>query len=260
MPRRSARTKSNASGGWIAGVVVAVVVGPGLMTELFRKHPVALTLVAFGVIVVFTGAVYVRIAKARRLAEYERNVTVTDGMTGTQFEHYVARLMRSSGFRRVRVSGGSGDMGCDVEGYAPDGRKVVVQCKRYRNSLKSPDVQRFAGTARDVHGADVALLVTTAQVTKPARDVAALCRITLVDRPLLAQWATTHTPPISSWLDRRWNRTPGTTVLAVARRIVPTRRPAPPSDATGLPTAEAGPRPSSSRPSTKDWWNDHTAP
>lgn len=53
-------------------------------------------------------------------------------------------------------------MGADVIGRSPCGRRVVVQCKRYKGNLSSPHVQRFAGTARDIHRADVALLVTTA--------------------------------------------------------------------------------------------------
>jgi restriction system protein len=111
----------------------------------------------------------------------------------------VARLMRASGFDRVRMSGGAGDMGADVVGYAADGRRVVVQCKRYSGKLGSPDVQRFAGTARAIHGADEALLVTTGVPSAQAVQVAQLCRITLVDRPALARWVASGTPPIPGW-------------------------------------------------------------
>ncbi|MEV7231677.1 restriction endonuclease [Polymorphospora sp. NPDC051019] len=106
--------------------------------------------------------------------------------------------MRVSGFREVSVCGGANDMGADVIAYTPDGRRVVVQCKRYKGKLGSPDVQRFAGTARDVHRADVALLVTTGTPTRPAREVARHCRITLVDRPMLTEWAATQVAPIPS--------------------------------------------------------------
>ncbi len=70
-----------------------------------------------------------------------------------------------------------------------------MQCKRYRGNLGSPHVQRFAGTARDIHRADIALLVTTGRPTVQAREVARRCRITLVDRPALAQWVGTLVPP-----------------------------------------------------------------
>ncbi len=137
-----------------------------------------------------------RWAGERQLAEHERTVAVTDHMTGAEFERYVARLMRASGYRGVTVSGGSGDMGADVIGRSPCGRRVVVQCKRYAGNLGSPHVQRFAGTARDIHRADVALLVTTGRPTAQAREVARHCRITLVDRPALARWVSTRTLPL----------------------------------------------------------------
>src|SRR5436190_700115 len=69
----------------------------------------------------------VRLRQAARQAERDRNVAVTDAMTGPQFEQYVARLMRRDGLRRVQVCGGSGDLGADVTGYTGDGRKVGVQ-------------------------------------------------------------------------------------------------------------------------------------
>ena len=57
-------------------------------------------------------------------------------------------------------------------------------------------MQRFAGTARDIHGAEIALLVTTGRPTAQAKDVARRCRITLVDRPALARWVATGTSPV----------------------------------------------------------------
>jgi restriction system protein len=168
----------------------------GLLVQAVRDHPWIAAVVAGTVLSVGGAWFYLRSAADRRLAEHERNIAVTDAMTGSEFEHFVARLMRSSGCRGVRVSGGAGDMGADVTGKAPDGRRVVVQCKRYTGALGSPHVQRFAGTARDIHGADIALLVTTGHPTRQARDIARRCRITLVDRPALARWMTTGVPPL----------------------------------------------------------------
>jgi restriction system protein len=169
-----------------------------LAARVTSAHPVATTLTV--TLIAATGAIWwsLRVARSRRLAGYERDIAVTDHMTGPQFEDYVARLMRDSGCRRVRVCGGAGDMGADVIGYSADGRRLVVQCKRYKGNLGSPDVQRFAGTARDIHGADVALLVTTGRPSAQARDVARRCRITLVDRAALARWVGTGTPPFAS--------------------------------------------------------------
>jgi restriction system protein len=172
------------------------VAAAAVVVQLVREHLVITILLVLGVLAAAAVWAYLRAARNRVLAEHERNVSVTDAMSGPEFERYVARLMRASGYRWVKVSGGAGDMGADVIGQSPCGRRVVVQCKRYAGNLGSPDVQRFAGTARDIHRADVALLVTTGRPTTQAREVALRCRITLVDRPALARWVSTQTLPL----------------------------------------------------------------
>lgn len=193
--RKRRRWSTRAKDHWLAcgfGLLASCV----LLGRAIREYPVMTALVGTGVAVALGAWFHVRAKEAHRLADFERDIAVTDGMTGPQFERYVARLMRAGGCRRVQVCGGAGDLGADVIGYAPDGRRLVVQCKRYKGSLGSPDVQRFAGTARDIHGADIALLVTTGRPSGPAREVARRCRITLVDRAALARWASTGVPPV----------------------------------------------------------------
>ncbi|GGW13322.1 hypothetical protein GCM10018980_71780 [Streptomyces capoamus] len=53
-------------------------------------------------------------------------------------------------------------LGAYVVGYLAHGRKLVIQCKKYaaHRSVCSPDMQKFVGTARLEHGAEVALFVT----------------------------------------------------------------------------------------------------
>ena len=182
-------TLAAAGGGFLAGATAVQVI---------REH-LAIAGILTAVALAAAGAwAYWRSTQARTLAEHERNVSITDDMTGTEFEHYVAKLMRASGISAVKVSGGAGDMGADIVGRTRDGRRVVVQCKRYRGNLGSPHVQRFAGTARDIHRADIALLVTTGRPTAQAREVARLCRITMIDRPALARWVSTQMPPLGS--------------------------------------------------------------
>ena len=120
-----------------------------------------------------------------------RTIAATDGMTGAQFEHYVAGLMRRSGFRAVRVTGRTADLGADIVASTSDGRRVVVQCKRYAGNVGSPHVQRLNGTAWTIHGAQVTMLVTTGRITANARELAGRCGIVLVDRDALATWAST---------------------------------------------------------------------
>ncbi|WP_436520978.1 restriction endonuclease [Actinoplanes sp. HUAS TT8] len=190
--RRRRRRKAGNEGGLVVFGGLGLIALLSVIAHQARAHPVAATLIALALAGVAAGGLWLWTAERRRIAAHERRVAITDGMTGDQFEHFTARLMRASGFRGVRVVGGSGDMGADVLARTPDGRRVVVQCKRFAGNLGSPHVQRFAGTARDVHGAEVALLVTTGRPTAQAREVAELCRITLVDRTDLANWLSTR--------------------------------------------------------------------
>ncbi|WSZ87241.1 restriction endonuclease [Streptomyces sp. NBC_00859] len=107
------------------------------------------------------------------------------------FEAAVAALCERDGCRDVEVVGGACDLGADVLATAPDGRRVVVQCKQYGPAHKvgSQDLQRFGGTCWSVHGAQLALVVTTSQLTVPAAEYAAECGIRCVDGACLAAWA-----------------------------------------------------------------------
>ncbi|MEV0848888.1 restriction endonuclease [Streptomyces sp. NPDC049954] len=107
------------------------------------------------------------------------------------FEAAVAALCERDGCRDVEVVGGAGDLGADVLATAPDGRRVVVQCKYYGegNKVGSQDLQRFGGTCWSVHGAQLAAVVTTSEFTAPAEEYAESCGIRCVDGTALAAWA-----------------------------------------------------------------------
>ncbi|MEV8550609.1 restriction endonuclease [Streptomyces glaucescens] len=107
------------------------------------------------------------------------------------FEQAVADLCARDGCTQVEVVGGAGDLGADVLAWAPDGRRVVIQCKRYGddNKVGSQDLQRFGGTCYTVHEADVAIVVTTSDFTAPAEEYAAQCGIVCVNHEGLRAWS-----------------------------------------------------------------------
>ncbi|MGQ4491052.1 restriction endonuclease [Streptomyces sp. SAS_281] len=107
------------------------------------------------------------------------------------FEAAVAALCERDGCQEVEVVGGAGDLGADVLATAPDGRRVVVQCKQYgpEHKVGSQDLQRFGGTCWTVHGAQLAAVVTTSEFTAPALEYAETCGIRCVDGTALAAWA-----------------------------------------------------------------------
>ncbi|MEV3988771.1 restriction endonuclease [Streptomyces sp. NPDC049837] len=121
-------------------------------------------------------------------------------MDADAFEQAVADLCVRDGCLDVEVVGGAGDLGADVVATAPDGRRVVIQCKAYGPDHKvgSQDVQRFGGTCFAVHDAHIAAVVATSEFTEPAAQYAAQCGILCVDRQALTAW-TEGTGP-APWL------------------------------------------------------------
>ncbi|MFF9204406.1 restriction endonuclease [Streptomyces sp. NPDC014986] len=88
------------------------------------------------------------------------------------FEHAVARLCQRDGCTRVEVLGGANDRAGDVRARTPDGRWLLVQCKRYGEGKRvSVEVlYQVNGTYRESHGCDLAAVVTTSTFTSSAVD------------------------------------------------------------------------------------------
>nr|BFD83810.1 hypothetical protein StreXyl84_32110 [Streptomyces sp. Xyl84] len=113
-----------------------------------------------------------------------------DAMTGREFEHHIAALLRRDGCTDVVVLGRHGDRGVDITGFTADGRRLVVQCKRFAPHLRitSPELQKFVGSARVLYASDVALYVATCRFTPEALSIADEAGITAVHRTLLEKW------------------------------------------------------------------------
>jgi restriction system protein len=199
--------------GWAWGFVlvtglVLVVSAVTAAVHWAEQHPEAARLIGFLAILAVMAAAGIvlrvrqrtaafRAEQEARKAALERHISSADGLTGPQFERWFARLLDSSGFTRVEVCGGAGDLGADVIATSPRGHRTVFQCKRYGRTRKVPSgqVQQFAGTCRAIHRADIAAIVTTAGFSQPARDLARRLGIVLVDRAVLGAWAADHAPP-----------------------------------------------------------------
>lgn len=118
-----------------------------------------------------------------------RTLAEVDAMTGTEFEELVAGLCRRDGCTEVRRVGGAGDNGADVLGRLPDGRTMVVQCKRYAPSRAIPTRELRDLLGSQVHfRADLAVFVTTSRFTGPSEKFAPAHGILLVHRDHLGLW------------------------------------------------------------------------
>jgi hypothetical protein len=127
--------------------------------------------------------------EAHRRGLYEASfLPAVDAMSGTQFELYVADLMRTTGAREVVHTGGPGDGGADVLAVVASGRPVAIQCKRQFSTTPVGVIREMAGTLAHEHPGRYGVLVTTMLLTKPATELAARAGITVVDRNALAGW------------------------------------------------------------------------
>lgn len=86
------------------------------------------------------------------------------------FERLCQRILRESGFTKVEVTGRTGDGGIDGTGVLRLNLlsfHVLFQCKRYKGSVRAPEIRDFRGAM--VGRADKGLFMTTGTFTADAR-------------------------------------------------------------------------------------------
>jgi Restriction endonuclease len=106
-------------------------------------------------------------------------------LSGPLFELYMERVFKARGYR-VKNTSGPGDQGCDLL-LKRKGEIIVCQLKRYSNSVSNSAVQQ-AVTAVRIYHAHRAMVVTTADFTKSARDAAKSNDCELIGREDLGRW------------------------------------------------------------------------
>ena len=102
-----------------------------------------------------------------------------------EFEHICSNLMRQMGYEKVLVTPRSNDKGIDIVGEK-NGIKAVAQCKRYRNTVGSPDMQLFIGAMHNAN-AEEGIYFTTGAFTREAEVMAKSNNIILIDRTELSK-------------------------------------------------------------------------
>ncbi|MFI7587040.1 restriction endonuclease [Spongisporangium articulatum] len=129
--------------------------------------------------------------RAERLANVRLTLGHIDLLTPSQFETACRDLLRRDGLRAECV-GGSNDQALDVKATDPFGRVVAVQCKHTTvgKNVGSPVLYQVNGTARQVHGAHIVVVVTNGGFSRNARLFAAQHQIHLIGRAELERWAS----------------------------------------------------------------------
>ena len=98
------------------------------------------------------------------------------------YEHEIANRLKELGFN-AHVTKATGDQGADVIADK-DGVTFAIQCKKYSKPIGNKAVQE-ANAGRDFYKKDYGVVVTNADFTKSARQLANACDIILLnDRKL----------------------------------------------------------------------------
>ncbi|MFG2680793.1 restriction endonuclease [Streptomyces sp. NPDC048392] len=193
-------------------LVVGVVVAVGLVVTVVQwllMHWWVLVIVA--VAASAAGGLWYQKAQQRavwarvRAQALRLRIAELDALDHRAFEFAVRDLMRRDGCKAEQL-GGAGDNACDVRAVDPAGRVWAIQCKHRRDGDRGAAVgvgvlQQVNGTARQIHGADVAVVLTNGRFSSKAIPWGKQYRIHLVDRRVLGEWAA-GSRPLWDLLDR----------------------------------------------------------
>lgn len=107
-----------------------------------------------------------------------------DAMTGVEFEHYVAAVLRGNGYL-VEVTRATGDFGVDLIA-TKEGVRTAVQCKRQSRVVNGAAIQQVVAGAA-VHDCAATMVVSNHRYTRAAEQLASVHSCVLVDRTRLAR-------------------------------------------------------------------------
>ncbi|MFF8882104.1 restriction endonuclease [Streptomyces flaveolus] len=184
----------------VAAAAVGLVV---MVVNWLLAHWWVLVVLLVLAVLVGAGWLYSRLQRAQweavRAQGLRYGMPHLDALHHARFEDAIRDLMQRDGCPDAQRVGGRGDLGADVKATDPFGRRWVIQCKHRRNGAQgaavgTPDLQVLNGTARQVHGADVAVIVTNGRVSGPAVAFAEQQQLHVVDRQMLAVWASGSRP------------------------------------------------------------------
>lgn len=116
-----------------------------------------------------------------------------DRMTGEEFERFLyLKFKGMRKYKKVRHVGQSGDYGADLILYTKDGRKIIVQAKRYHGYVGIAAVQQTIGAVK-YYDADEGWVVTNSTYSDAAKNMAAASNIKLYDRSFIYQLCNQRT-------------------------------------------------------------------
>lgn len=102
-----------------------------------------------------------------------------DTMTGTQFEYFLKLLYKQKGYK-VETTKVTGDFGADLV-MTKDGKKIVVQAKRYNSRVGIKAIQEVASSIA-FYKADEGWAITNSEFTDAAIELSKSNNIKIIER------------------------------------------------------------------------------
>lgn len=120
----------------------------------------------------------------KRTEVREKSAAYDEDMSGTEFEKLVANIFQKLG-GVIKHTPITGDQGADLL-VLIEGRSIAIQCKRSSSSIGNKAVQE-ALSGKHYYDAEEAWVVSDAQFTRQARQLASSLDVELVDFRLIAE-------------------------------------------------------------------------
>lgn len=126
----------------------------------------------------------IRRYKDEQYQQVNRNISLTDHMSGVEFEDYLCSIFRKKGYQ-VNTTPKSNDYGADLI-LKKNGETTVVQAKRYKDKVGVRAIQEV-NAAIPYYKASKAIVITNSYFTPNAKSLAMANQIQLIDRDKLAK-------------------------------------------------------------------------
>lgn len=191
LARRKSKVKQQEE--FLKGVIGLSFVGPGLLVlNMTKSMELGIVAAIIGLAVAIVIMILVNNAKAERLKK--SGIADIDKMEGVQFEKYLGHLFRAKGYK-AEVTKVSGDYGADLV-LQKDGKKIVVQAKRYSKNVGIKAVQEAQASIAH-YGATEAWVITNSDYTAAAYELAKSNRVKLINREALVEMILGMNPGVT---------------------------------------------------------------
>jgi len=181
LARRKSKAKQQEE--FLKGVVGLSFVGPGLLVlNMTKSMELGIVAAVIGLAVAVVIMILVNNVKAERLKK--SGIADIDKMEGVQFEKYLGHLFRGKGYK-AEVTKAAGDYGADLI-LQKDGKKIVVQAKRYSKNVGIKAVQEAQASIAHYRAAE-AWVVTNSDYTAAAYELAKSNKVKLINRDALIE-------------------------------------------------------------------------